>query len=69
MEVNVTGTEFLGNEPKFKTKKKTSSSCVYVLHKSSLVGISRRSRAVQCSDGKEMYRKVCCTCRVVVLLI
>ena len=22
-----------------------------------------------CSDGKEMYKKVCCTCKAVVLLI
>ena len=37
---------FLETAPKFRKRKKNSSSCVYVLHKTSHQEISRPSRAV-----------------------
>ena len=40
------GVEFLETAPKFSKRKKNSSSCVYVLHKTSHQEISRPSRAV-----------------------
>ena len=38
--------KFVGTAPKFRKRKKNSSSCVYVLHKTSHQEISRPSRAV-----------------------
>ena len=38
--------EFLETAPKFRKRKKNSSSCVFVLHKTSHQEISRPSRAV-----------------------
>ena len=38
--------EFLETAPKFRKRKKNSSSCVYVLHKTSHQEITRPSRAV-----------------------
>ena len=40
------GVDFLETTPKFTKRKKNSSSCVYVLHKTSHQEISRPSRAV-----------------------
>ena len=40
------GVEFLETTPKFRKRKKNSSSCVKVLHKTSHQEISRPSRAV-----------------------
>ena len=39
------GDEFLETAPKFRKRKKNSSSCVYVLHKTCHQEISRPSRA------------------------
>ena len=58
--MNFPGVEFLETAPKFK-KRENYFSCVYVLHKN--------FTSQSCSDSKEMYRKACCMCRVVVLLI
>ena len=44
--MNFPGIEFLGTVTKFRGRKRSLQSCVYVLHKTSLEGISRRSRAV-----------------------
>ena len=60
--MNFPGTEFLETESKYKSRKKTWSFCVYHLHKTSREGISRRSRAV---TAKKMYKKACCTFKVV----
>ena len=57
--------EFLETAPKFR-KRETSSSCVYVLHKTCHQEISRPSRAVM---AKKCTKKCKCTCRVVVLVI
>ena len=46
MQVKFHGVEFLETTPKFRKRKKNSSSCVYVLHKTSHQEISRASRAV-----------------------
>ena len=46
MQVKFHGVEFLETTPKFRKRKKNSSSCVYVLHKTSHQEISRPSRAV-----------------------
>ena len=59
MKVNLPGIEFLVTEPKLRIRKKNSLWCVYVRHKMSRERISRSSRAVM----------VCCTCRVMILLI
>ena len=56
MKVNLPGIEFLVTEPKLRIRKK---KFIVVLHKTSRERISRSSRAVM----------VCCTCRVVILLI
>ena len=60
--MNFPGIEFLETESKYKSRKKTWSCCVYHLHKTSREGISRRSRAV---TAKKMYKKACCTLKVV----
>ena len=54
------GDELLETAPKLRKRKKNSSSCVYVLHKTCRQEISRPSRVA--SDGKEMYLHVqsCC---------
>ena len=64
--VNFPGHEFLGTKPRFKRRNTNLSSCVYGLPKTLHTAISR---GWSCNDGKEMFKKVCCTCRVVVLLI
>ena len=50
--------EFFKTAPKFRKRKNNSSSCVYVLHKTSLQKISRPSRAV---TAKKYTKK--CTAR------
>ena len=40
------GAEFLETAPKFRKRKKNSSACIYVLHKTSHQEISRPSRSV-----------------------
>ena len=51
--------------PKFRGRKRNLSWCVYVLRKTSHEGMPRRSRAAT----TKKVRKVCCTYKVVVLLI
>ena len=64
--MNFPGIEFLETEPKFKRREVCSLRYVYALHKTSFEGISRRTRAV---TAKKCTKKVCCTCKVVFLLI
>ena len=49
------GVEFLETAPKFRKRKKTSSSCVYVLHETSDQEISRSSRAVTAKKFTEKF--------------
>ena len=44
--MNLPGIEVLGTVTKFRGRKRSLKSCVYVLHKKSLEGISRRSHVV-----------------------
>ena len=55
------GDQFLEAAPKFRKRKKNSSSCVYVLHKTCHQEISRLSRALtakkctkKCNAGAEL---------------
>ena len=43
----IPGVEFLLTAPKFRKRKKNSSSCVYVIHKTCHQEMSRPSRAVK----------------------
>ena len=57
--------ELLGTEPKFRRRKKNSSSCVCILHNWNVAYenlIPRKSWS--CSDGKKWARKFCCTYRL-----
>ena len=60
------GDDFLGTTLKFRKRKKISSSLVYVLHK------TWKKRGIfmwlSCRNGKEMYKKARCTCKLVFLL-
>ena len=55
MYVEFSGDEFLETAPKFRKRKKTSSSCVYVLHKTYHQEISRPSRSVTAKKCIKRY--------------
>ena len=63
--MNLPGVDFLRRALNFRERKRNSSSLVYVLQKNLQLGIFTSQ---SCKDGKEMYKKVLCTCKVVVLL-
>ena len=63
MLANFSGVYFLGTALKFTKTKKNSSSLVYVLY-----NINVQFGIFMCSDGKEMYKKAWCTCKVVFFL-
>ena len=62
--MSLPGIEVLGTATKFRGRKRSLKSCVYVLHKKSLEGISRRSRAV---TTKKCTKK--CAARAKLLLL
>ena len=69
VEYNFRGVEFYWTAPKFR-RRKFRSSCVYIefIRPPSNVpeGLSSCSRT---GTDKELYKTVCCTCTIVVLLI
>ena len=65
MQLNFPGVDNLGTALKFRKREKRSSWLVYALHKKVKLGIFTSQ---SCRDGKEMYNKARCTCKVVVLL-
>ena len=65
MKENPPGVKFLGTISKLRKRYEIWSLLVYVLHKTRNWAFSRRSRA---KTGKEMYKKLWCTCKVAVLL-
>ena len=65
MYANPPEVEFLGTLSKFRKRYKISSLFVYILHESQ-VGLFT---SYSCKNGKEMYKQVWCTGKVVVLLI
>ena len=65
MQPNSSGAEFLSTISKFIKRNIILSLLAYVLHKTwNYIGIFTR---YSCSDGKEMYKKAWCTCKVVFL--
>ena len=61
MKANFPGVEVLGAALNFRKRQKIRHPLYNVLQKKREI---RHFPIVISSDGKEMYQKVCCTCRV-----
>ena len=65
MSANFRGVDFLGTTQVLKEKEKFVFACLRPPYNVKL-GIFK---PWSCSDGREIYKKACCTCKVVVLLM